>query len=770
MSRGELWDRVRQMATTRSDAVRGRLGKPFGERPGELQGPPPKFFFTASSLPPLTNLLKSRLPGEAELIVLRAQRICEHRFDLLGYEDLNYGQKIDWHSDLVHKKRAPRKPWYQIHYLDFDEVGDSKVTWELNRHQHLVTLAKAYRLSGDEHFAREIFDQWRHWHAENPYPIGINWASSLEVAFRSLSWIWTYYLLEGTPGVPAGFRHEWLRALSISGRHIECYLSTYFSPNTHLLGEAIALFFIGTMCPELPSSSRWKGLGWKIVVQEMERQVRPDGLHFEQSTYYHVYALDFFLHAVVLANVNDMPVPPAYAASLEKMAEALRLLTRAGGAPRFGDDDGGRLFDPRRNRPEHMTDPLSTAAVLFSRGDFKAVARGHCEETLWLLGEEGAAEFDRLPLTVSDESSTALQAGGLYFMTGGDRQLVIDAGAQGAATAGHGHADALSLCLNVAGMPVLIDPGACEYVGEERRLFRGTRFHNTLTIDGLGQALPKGPFSWTRLPKVHAEGWITGQSFDLFVGSHDGYRPLVHRRWVFSLKSRFWLVRDLVSGEGEHALDLFWHLSPDLLTENDAFLDHEERNGLRILAEESQEWRREVRSGWWSPVYGKKQPAPVLHFGTVAKLPAEFVTLLSPVTAGLGPAGRLVKVTSPREQAISYRYESGKETHMMVFGDGEKPWSALSCESDAEFLCWTQETDPGRGHLIVCNGSYLDVGGKRLISAAAPMLRCEVSVVGSDLKVLSSDPNATVMRDSLALLFPGAASSSTVPVPGETVS
>jgi hypothetical protein len=41
----------------------------------------------------------------------------------------------------VHGKRAPLNPWFKIPFLDFAVVGDHKVTWELNRHQHLVTLA-----------------------------------------------------------------------------------------------------------------------------------------------------------------------------------------------------------------------------------------------------------------------------------------------------------------------------------------------------------------------------------------------------------------------------------------------------------------------------------------------------------------------------------------------------------------------------------------------------------------------------------------------------
>ena len=52
---------------------------------------------------------------------------------------------------MASRARTGRR--FKIKYLDFVEVGDAKITWELNRHQHLVTLAKAYRLTGDERYA-----------------------------------------------------------------------------------------------------------------------------------------------------------------------------------------------------------------------------------------------------------------------------------------------------------------------------------------------------------------------------------------------------------------------------------------------------------------------------------------------------------------------------------------------------------------------------------------------------------------------------------------
>jgi len=262
------------------------------------QGPPPiilskttqhsRFFFSKQDLGARIALLRERVPDTLMEILSRGDRICHHEFDLLGFSGLRYGHSIDWQLDIVNRKRAPQKLWHRIRYLNFDEVGDSKIIWELNRHQHLITLAKAYLLTGNSQYAQELYDEWYHWWKENPYPIGINWASSLEVGVRALSWLWIENLVGHCPVTPKCFSGDLLHALGISGRHMERYLSTYFSPNTHLLGEGVALFFIGTLCPQLAAAKRWQKLGWEIILGESEHQVQPDGMHFEQSIYYHV--------------------------------------------------------------------------------------------------------------------------------------------------------------------------------------------------------------------------------------------------------------------------------------------------------------------------------------------------------------------------------------------------------------------------------------------------------------------------------------------------
>lgn len=754
MSQAEVRDRIRQELAKRQDGFLSHIGFDFA-RNTRNSGPNRRanFYFSPDAVDPILAILRRRLPDQVEGILRQAEKICRHHFDLLGYEDLDYGRPIDWHRDAVHEKRAPRKLFYKVRYLDFNEVGDSKVTWELNRHQHLITLAKAYRLTGDLRFADEVVRQWRHWWGENSYPVGINWASSLEVAFRSLAWIWTYYLLEGSSDLLPS-RDEWLRGLAISGRHIENYLSTHFSPNTHLLGEGVALFFLGVLCPELTRAPRWKSRGWEIVSREADRQVRPDGFHFEQSTYYHVYAIDFFLHSAVLAGVNNIPIPGNFEDVLEKMLTSLCLLSRCGPPPRFGDDDGGRLFDPRRNRSEHLLDPLATGAVLFHRSDFKAIARDLREETIWLLGEEGVTQWDKLQASPVLTDSAALPDAGFYVLTAPEQasQLVVDAGPQGTQSGGHGHADALAVCLQSRDRSLLIDPGTFEYVGERgaRDRFRGTAMHNTLRVDGMNQAEPGTPFSWKRLTQSKVERWIQGQEFDLLVASHDGYQrlaePVTHRRWVLSLKDGPCLLRDVVEGDGRHQLDISWHLSQDLeMMEENVFRTKDASRGLALLsASQTPDWVREIRHESWSPVYGQKAPVMVVNFSIDTEVPVECAFLLLTLHETRRNPGAFARIECrlPDGLLSAYRYDSPGGNYRFLFGKAGEPWRRDSFSSDAELVCWRRKPGSAEQLLFLCNGSYAAIDGGPRLEFKRKVLRGEVVLGASERKVFSSDPEA----------------------------
>jgi hypothetical protein len=511
------------------------------------------------------------------------------------------------------------------------------------------------------------------------------------------------------------------------------------------------------LLPQIKSAVRWRKLGWQIILNEAKNQVRADGFHFEQSSYYHVYAIDFFLHAAVLAMNNGIPLPPEFEQKLQKMLDALCLLGSNGYVPRFGDDDGGRLFDGRRNRTEHLLDPLATGAILFGRGDFKTVAQGLREETVWLLGTAGVAEFDRIEPKPIEPASNALLKAGFHVMSDPQVRTTVDAGPLGAGTGGHGHADALSLVMADAKGPLLIDPGTLEYIGSgpERNQYRGTAAHNTLVVDDRDQADGKGPFGWTSLPSAKAEKWINGESFDLFVGSHDGFRrlsqPVTHRRWVFSLKSEFVLVRDIAEGEGKHRLDLYWHLAPEFRSQGrrgDAFLDARRERGMLTIPVDGHGWAQDVRQGSWSPVYGKAERAAILHFGTVTTLPAEFVTLLVPVIKANVRGGDLTSIAEASDSRVvrGHRYATPSREHRMFFAPENKGWSAGDWASDAEFVYSSADKQGSNRSLIFYNGSYVSMAGRKLVQCSRKISRYESIATDQEVKTFSSEPDA-VLQD-----------------------
>jgi hypothetical protein len=713
------------------------------------------FFFSQTGVSERVRLLRDHLPAEVDAIRTVADEICRHRFRLLGYVDLDYGAEIDWHLDAVHGKRSPLKPWHKIKFFDFEQIGDHKVIWELNRHQHLVTLAKARLLTADVRYSNELLSQWYAWRKANQYPIGINWASNLEVAFRSLSWIWVDQLLAECPELSGQFKSDLVRGLAQNGRYIERYLSTYFSPNTHLLGEAAALFFIGVLYPQIPSAERWKKKGLEILLQEAERQVHPDGLYFEQSLYYHVYALDLFLHVRVLASRNKIHVPGNFDVVLKKMLVVVKTLSQSGPPLGFGDDDGGRLFNPRRNRGKHMTDPLVLGATLFQDEQLRDAAT-LTEESIWLFGEQATAFLSDAPASVSSRSQS-FPIGGLYISAAPEnslQQIVIDAGPLGAMRAGHGHADALSVKYSVNGRPCLVDSGTLCYVssGNERNSYRGTGSHNTLRVDGLDQAVANGPFAWKNLPAVHANSWITGETFTYFSGSHNGYLrlndPVLHRRFVFHLYKGFWMVRDTVEGKAAHVLETFWRLDPRLVAHEveGRFVvanaaDQQPAKDIAFVPVKDSEWDCEIISGDVSPVYGVAEPAKILRCRAETRLPAEHAMMVRALAAKGDAPGQLVRLKSQSVESVTaYRYTEIARTHLLIFRDqGARVWKFGDWESDGEFFYCCAESQR-ISQIVACQASFIKYHGEALVSASRQIERFEYWEREGQRQVSSSDP------------------------------
>jgi Heparinase II/III-like protein/Heparinase II/III N-terminus len=535
----------------------------------------------------------------AAQVVEIADQILMHRFPLLGVT-IETGASIEWRRDYINQRCTEAKYFRLIPYLDTARAGDHKNIWELNRHQHLVLLAQAFLFSNRREHLDEIERQLNSWQEQNPFQRGINWSSALEVAFRAFSWLWIYHLAGDY--IEPGVRKQFLESLYQHGCHIENNLSFYFSPNTHLLGEAVVLHALGRLFPAWPRARRWTQLGGDTVRRELQRQVRPDGSHFEQSTYYHVYALDMFLfHAVISQPSRE------HLDTLSRMADFLHTLMGARRSLAFlGDDDGGRWFHPYGARDQFGRATLAATATLLGRDDWSFSDEDLYPVAAWWLGRtEGCA--------LRPVESRIFRESGLAVMTGPAGCAIVDGGGFGPGRAGHSHSDSLSLIVSTASGPVLADSGTFTYVGDprERNAFRGSAAHNTIRVDGLDQAIPVGPFRWDNPPQVRVVSWSAGERQDEVL-AECRYTAITHRRLVRFLNPDLLLVVDRIDGpSGEHDIEQFWHLA------------NEQARAYLHLGSAVEPFACEH-----SFVFGAKQPAQCLVVKRKTTLPSIFAAAI----------------------------------------------------------------------------------------------------------------------------------------------
>jgi hypothetical protein len=541
----------------------------------------------------------------ARELVSLADEIVQGRIPLLG-DVVDFGATVAWRRDPQRGIETQQKYFRTIPYLDLEAVGDHKLIWELNRHQHLVLLAQSFVVTGRDEYSAAVVRQLEHWWTENQFQRGMNWASALEVGFRALSWIWIWHLVGEK--VSASFRQRFLAELYRHGLHLEYNLSIYFSPNTHLLGEAVALHALGRLFPAFPRSERWRKLGREIVCGHMNTCVKSDGSYFEHSTYYHVYALDMFAFHAVLEDV-----PASYREGLARMAEFLASITcESGELPFLGDDDGGRFFSPYGMRSRFARATLATTSLLLGKRFFAYTQRDVEEIALWWLGPEHCQSPQGDLLAIH---SRRFEDTGIVVIRRGAVSAVFDAGPFGPWSGGHSHSDTLSLVVASGDCEILVDSGTYSYMDPEwRGVFRGSSAHNTIRIDGFDQGTPDGPFRWARKPEVSLLEFVCDVARDRAVAVCR-YQGFSHTRTVeFVNGSEFEIMDEIEGPAGEHLVEQFWHFALGPTASNAGTWS------IGDIAEFAVEGGK-LESGWRSRCFGLKEAAPVIVVRRTTALP-----------------------------------------------------------------------------------------------------------------------------------------------------
>ncbi|MBW2031941.1 MAG: heparinase II/III-family protein, partial [Deltaproteobacteria bacterium] len=305
----------------------------------------------------------------------------------------------------------------------------------------------------------------------------------------------------------------------------------------------------------------------------------------EQSTAYHRFVLDLYWLALHFLKGNALIPSSRWKERLEAGEKFLAAFAFGGATPSIGDSDDGCVVGPGLYPPRGRGKALRRETRTFPEAGY----------TIIPIDKDGLLTFDHGPLGMPPLFN-------------------------------HGHADALSITLTKSGKPLLVDPGTYKYNQELefRRYFKGTRAHNTVTIDGEDQAVQETSFIWSKPYKARLEGACKANGDTIFVASHSGYLrlkdPVVHRRLVMHFRKSNLLIKDCFEGRGIHSYELNFHIHPDGSVERRGawwrISNGDVTIHVRLFSGGDFEVREGAESpilGWYSPRYGVKVPSKVLN-------------------------------------------------------------------------------------------------------------------------------------------------------------
>lgn len=485
--------------------------------------------------------------------------------------------------------------------------------------QWLIPACQAYVISGDERYAdgvRDIIDEWI---AANPYAMSVNWACTMDVAIRAMTWTWLFHGLHASVAwSDSAFQARFLRALWLHGDFITRHLEKSDINGNHYTADAAGLVFVGLFFGGSVEAKRWQELGWDILCDELPKQVFADGVDFEASVPYHRLVQELFLLPALYRIKQGLDVPPPYRERLLAMAWFTQAYSRPDGSvPLWGDADDARAL-PFRQKPinDHRY-LLALAGVGLSEPSLVESFSGPRTEAIWMFGAEVAARLPDRDTTSDNLRSVAFEDGGFYVLRTERDHVFIDCGPLGlAGRGGHGHNDLLSFEAVLDGVHLVSDCGAHLYTASimERNLFRSTAYHNTPKVDGEEiNRFVRPHYLWALHDDARhiVDRIVLGSGTERLQVRHTGYERLaspvtIWRTFELEHNLHRLTVSDEFTGAGPHAVEVPLHLAigVDVILERDAAYLYADGHCFAVTWAPRQDWVVSLEDARVSQTYG----------------------------------------------------------------------------------------------------------------------------------------------------------------------
>jgi hypothetical protein len=535
----------------------------------------------------------------SEKLLDEADNLCHHRFCFLNLPLQELGYPVKWSF-----------------------IPDGDRLWQYNLHygEWALTLLHTYMATKQKNYLDALMNLLSDWIEHNPVGKGPGW-EPYPVSRRLTAWARVGLSLLNDDMFKDFWKNRLAPSLHQQTRVLASNLEFDLS-NNHLIANYKALAWMGLLFPHWPYSDRWKTIGLNGLWSEMQRQVLPDGVHDERSISYHTIVLQDLLETWYLCRETSRLVPDNAEEILKKMMQFLAdMISRDGSCPMLNDTVQGYPLDPRS--------VLLAGGVLFDRSNWISLAQGADTSYASLFTKKSERSETAKDGYSYPKVKAYPDAGYVVLRDERGGSLCFDAGPMGPNhLPGHGHADALSFELFAGGRWLVVDPGVYSYHDKQwRDYFRGTKAHNTVSIDDEDQCVFWGAFRVAYPPKVRLIDW----SETHVEGEHEGYsrlrHPVIHRRRIERRELDEWEIGDHFHGKGEHDFILTLQLSPgaEAIHEGkESLVKWPDGIGLQIsVVSLKADYKVAFEESWVSPGWNIKDKAMRYVLKWRSNLPAE---------------------------------------------------------------------------------------------------------------------------------------------------
>ena len=499
-----------------------------------------------------------------------------------------------------------------FNWLTANFPRDPEWRMDLSKFYYGLDLAFAFNENGNY----EYLDAWEQlvasWIRQVPADLDPNEV----IGRRILNWIYARSAFkENSDRMSDELEQLLFTSIDQQSRYLRSNLS---AERNHRTLELYALFIVAVALPDLDADGSLREFTITQLYENIQSDIREDGVQRENSTHYHMIVLRSFLGVLVNARRFAIDLPENFATRVERACEfALHCQRPDGLIPALSDSDTGSYRDL-----------LRLAAHQFDRLDFLYVAtsgrHGVPPEHTNISFPESGYFIQR-----SDWSSSA-------------RYLMFDCGPLG--DGGHGHYDALNVELAANGQTLIVDPGRFTYSEHGsinwRRWFKGTAAHNTVCVDGLDQTPYRCGKPGNEVATARLVQRLNAPGLDVLCGevTSPAYE-VKHRRTIVFVRGEYWLILDQLSGDRPHRFDLRFHLTPEAL--NQTKVSGGGFNSMVRTPEVALLFAPArlpcIEPGWVAPAYGIKHQAPVVSVVNDGAAEACFFTLVMPLAANVSP-------------------------------------------------------------------------------------------------------------------------------------